>query len=73
MYNCPETGIRGYLNVHLRFAQNLPDTDHVTQYPDPYVCVTAVDDSRNKVTKLTVRKPNTLNPTWNQILNFGRR
>ena len=73
MYNCPRTGIRGYLNVYLRFARKLPDTDHVTRYPDPYVRVTAVDDSRNKVTKLTVRKPGTLNPTWNQMLKFGRR
>ena len=73
MYNCPRTGIRGYLYVYLRFARNLPDTDHVSRYPDPYVRVTAVDDSRNKVTKLTVRKPGTLNPTWNQMLKFGRR
>ena len=72
MYNCPGTGIRGYLNVYLRFARKLPDTDGVG-YPDPYVRVTAVDDNRKKVTKLTVRKSNTLNPTWNQILKFGRR
>ena len=72
MYNCPETGIRGYLNVYLRFARNLPDTDGIS-LSDPYVRVTAVDDSRNKVTKLTARKRNTLKPTWNQMLKFGRR
>lgn len=67
LYNCPGSGVPGRLTVDIQMAQNLPPRD------DPYVNVTAYDDSGQSVTKSTARFDNTGSPVWNTKLRFGRR
>ena len=47
MYNCPRTGIRGYLNVYLRFARSLPDTDHEIHMSVSLLLMTTATKSQN--------------------------
>lgn len=73
MYNCPGTGTLGRLEVFIRYARNLPDTDPWLNDPDPYVRISAYDDSRRSTTLSTRHISGTENPTWNQWLRFGGR
>ena len=67
LYNCPGSGVPGRLTVHIDRAENLPPSD------DPYVRVTAYDDTGASVTKLTANFTNNGNPVWNTNLRFGLR
>ncbi|XP_064402748.1 zinc metalloproteinase nas-14-like [Halichondria panicea] len=59
------------LQVYIRYARNLRDTDPWLNDPDPYVRVQARRSSGYVVTQSTRDIPGTTNPTWNQWLNFG--
>ena len=59
------TPVRGYLQVKLRFARNLPDTT-----PDPYTSIRAIRSDGSSSSKRTISIPNTRNPTWNQWLGM---
>ncbi len=67
LYGCPLMN----LQVYIRYARNLKDTDPWLNDPDPYVKVEARRSSGNGVTQSTRDIGGTTNPTWNQKLNFG--
>ena len=73
MYNCPGSGVGGILKVYIRNGVGLPDKDILFGYSDPYVKVTAVDDSGSSVTYSTRHIQEDHSPSWNQWLNFGGR
>jgi len=56
----------------VRYAKNLQDTDPIDNIPDPYVIVQATS-STGSHSKQTPYNRETLNPTWNTVLNFGCR
>ena len=58
------------LTVDVRYAKNLQDTDPTGNIPDPYVIVQATS-STGSHSKHTPCKPETVNATWNTVLNFG--
>lgn len=65
LYNCPRSGVPGYLTVHIQNAENL------NQMANAYVMVTAYDDKRNSITKRTSYVNGTNNPTFDEGLEFG--
>ena len=73
MYNCPGSGVAGILKVYIRNGVGLPDKDILFGYSDPYVKVTAVDDSGSRVTYSTRHIQEDHSPSWNQWLDFGGR
>ena len=71
LYKCPRSGVRGRLRVYIRYARNLPDTDPISNKPNPYVRISAVTSSGGQLIKQTSSKSGTTNPTFNQMLEFG--
>ncbi|XP_064387793.1 uncharacterized protein LOC135335979 [Halichondria panicea] len=67
LYGCPVMN----LEVYIRHARNLRDTDPWLNDPDPYVRVQARRASDSVVTKSTRDIGGTTSPTWNERLNFG--
>ena len=65
LYNCPRSGIPGYLTVYIQSAENLK------QKANAYVMVTAYDDKRNGITKKTNYVNGTNDPTFDEVLEFG--
>ena len=65
LYNCPRSGIPGYLMVQIDEAKNLK------QIPNAYVKVTAYDDRRNSITKKSSYVNNTNDPLFDEVLEFG--
>ncbi|XP_064388206.1 slit homolog 1 protein-like [Halichondria panicea] len=59
------------LQVYIRYARNLRDTDPWLNDPDPYVKIQARRASGYVVTQSTRYIGGTTSPTWNQWLNFG--
>jgi len=59
------------LNVYVRYASGLKDTDRGRNLPDPYVRVKAVDYYGHYSTKRTRSISGTTSPRWYQLLNFG--
>ena len=60
------------LTVNVRYGKNLQDTDPTGNIPDPYVIVQATS-STGSHSKHTPCKRETVNATWNTVLNFGCR
>ncbi len=71
LYACSFSGSLTNLQVYIRHARHLKDTDPWLNDPDPYVRVQARRSSGNVVTQSTRYIGGTINPTWNQWLNFG--
>ena len=67
LYNCPGSGIPGYLEVYVDQAENLLPGH------DGYVKVAAYDDQGRSETKTTKYIKNEANPKWKKRLRFGRR
>ncbi len=59
------------LQVKIKSARNLRDTDPNTNLPDPLVRVEAIQSTGRRTTMSTRYLYNTLSPTWNQWLNFS--
>ena len=70
LYNCPRSGISGYLTVHIDKAEI-----NLKRMANAYVMVTAYDDKGNAVTKQTTHVNGTNDPiaTFDEILEFGSR
>ncbi len=71
LYACSFSGSLTNLQVYIRYARNLRDTDPWLNNPDPYVKVQARQASGYVVTQSTRYIGGTTSPTWNQWLNFG--
>ena len=67
-------GVASLLKVHVKsgsISGNGTPTDF-SSTADPYVRIRAYDNKGNGVTKVTRTVINTLSPTWNQWLEFGK-
>ena len=67
-------GVASLLKVHVKsgsISGNGTPTDF-SSAADPYVRIRAYDNKGNGVTKVTKTAVNTLSPTWNQWLEFGK-
>ena len=76
MYNCPGSGVAGILRVHVRYGRELRNSYDLlfpNDSDDPYVTVTAVDDSAKRTTLQTQIIHGNKNPSWNAWLDFGGR
>ena len=74
MYNCPGSGVPGILKVYVKYGRGLPDEDGwFAGDSDPYVRVTAVDDSSRSTTQNTQYIQGNENPNWYRWLDFGGR
>ena len=63
----------GALQVKVRYARNLPDTDPILNNPDPYVVVEAFTSDTSSTSRRTSVKRGTTNPTWNEVLCISGR
>ena len=74
MYNCPGSGVPGILKVYVKYGRRLPDRDGwFAGDSDPYVKITAFDDSRRSSTQNTRHIQGDENPNWYQWMDFGGR
>nr|CCA61951.1 bone morphogenetic protein 1 [Suberites domuncula] len=62
---------RGNLQIKVRFACNLVDTDPIWNNPDPYVRIEAKQSTGAVHTRTTGVISGTINPKWNQWINYG--
>ena len=62
--------VRGDLRVYIRHGSGLPNMEF-TAGSDPYVYVDAYNVNGDQTSLSTRVEKNTLNPAWNQWLNFG--
>ena len=62
--------IRGSLRVYIRYGSGLTDLDY-HDASDPFAFVEAYDHEGNSKSLSTRTELNTLDPQWNQWLNFG--
>ena len=65
-YSCPGRGEQGFLMVYVRYASNLEYTDK-----NPFVQITAVNSTGDKLYKKTSSKSNTNSPIWNEWVYFS--
>jgi hypothetical protein len=65
------TPIYGTLQVKVRYARYLPDTDGSNNLPDPYVRIKARKTDGTVVSKRTNDISGTTHPDWNEWLNMG--
>ena len=73
LYECG-VGVASLLKIHVKsgsISGNGTPTDF-SSAADPYVRIRAYDNKGNGVTKVTKTILNTLSPTWNQWLDFGK-
>ena len=60
------------LTINVLQGNNLQDRDdYTTDTSDPYLKITAYDANGDSQQKKTDTKWNTLNPIWNQNIDFG--
>ncbi|KAI6649372.1 Bone morphogenetic protein 1 [Oopsacas minuta] len=64
--------VNGKLKIYVKYARELRDTDGPFNLPDPYVVVDAYDTRLHKNTRKTITINETLNPDWNEWLEFGK-
>ena len=69
-YRLIET-VKGTLQVNIRYARNLPDTDPAFNAPDPYVNILAKKSTGEAVTRTTSTRNGRQDPNWNQLLDLG--
>ena len=63
---------QGRLTINVLQGNNLQDRDdYTTDTSDPYLKITAYDANGDSQQKKTDTKWNTLNPIWNQNIDFG--
>ena len=73
LYNCQNTGVRGFLLYRTRYGRNLEGTDGPGNDPDPYVKFTSIDSSGNHYSRQSSDKSGTRNPDWNEWVPVSDR
>ena len=74
LYNCQNTGVRGFLLYRAKYGHNLRDTDGAWfGDPDPYIEFTSIDLNKNRIKQRSSDKPETRNPIWNEWVPVRER